>query len=109
MKKIIIISSAILVLGLGLVLKRQHHQFKKESFDYFLNIKYEYLPTAEENLKYSKNPIIPSSYDSELILNEERHIKDLKNSMKKEEEHSNISFISYVFNVVPKQLLNYFK
>ena len=109
MKKIIIISSAVVVLGLGLILKRQHHQFKKESFDYFLNIKYEYLQSAEERLKYYKNPIIPSSYDSEFVLREEKLLKDLKNDMKKEEEHSNISFISYVFNIVPNQVTNYFK
>jgi hypothetical protein len=109
MKKIIIISSAVVVLGLGLILKRQHHQFKEKSFDHFLNIKYEYLPSAEEILELSKNPIIPNFKDNEIIAQEEKYIKDLKNDMKKEEEYSNISFISYVFNIVPNQVTNYFK
>ena len=108
MKKIIIISSAILVLGLGLVLKRQHHEFKESN------------KKAEETIQkcidfdqyainaYSSTKNL-TSLEKDLVEGYKYNVKLGEKIIKTSIDNQNISFISYIFTVTPKQILNYFK
>ena len=119
MKKIIIISSAVLFLGFGLFLKRQHHNFKKEagkSFIFFqemIDKENKYLSEDRISIeREGKDPYYGSSLiesKKELIKMEERSIELFSKSRDKFDSDSKIGFLSYTFTVFPKEVISYFK
>ena len=122
MKKIVIIAPAILILSLGIFLIKKHQDYKKFQKEMSLDFQKNadqvstWIKEDKERIKeyttdeiYRNSAVVLIKNQQESIVTKENFLETIKKDINEIDERSRIDFLSFVFNVFPKQISFYFK